>query len=281
MKKILALIISILIINTMPVFAKTDRTSAEYLKNKKHFALMNPIAESTAQRILKKALKKEVGDGDYKVKFSAFTLSSLRKGIFKSIEIQGKDLEIEEIPVQYIKVKTLTDYNWIDITEKPVKIKSDMIFGYEMELTEKSINKALEKKDYQKVLENLNKKAYPLFTMHDVRVRIRHNKVHIIMDYSLPLSSSKKKKSFMVSTNFKVDNGKIKATNIGIDNAYGNLPLDKVTNLINLINPLSFTLAELNENNCKGQVENVKIDDNIIQINGKIFIEKKIKESEL
>ena len=155
MKKILALIISILIINTMPVFAKTDRTSAEYLKNKKHFALMNPIAESTAQRILKKALKKEVGDGDYKVKFSAYTLSSLRKGIFKSIEIQGKDLEIEEIPVQYIKVKTLTDYNWIDITEKPVKIKSDMIFGYEMELTEKSINKALEKKDYQKVLENL------------------------------------------------------------------------------------------------------------------------------
>ena len=279
MKKFL-LITLIFVLNLLPVIAKTDRMSAEYLKNKRHFAIMNPIAESTAQKIIKKALRKEVGEGDYKVKFSAYTLSSLRKGIFKSIEIQGKDLEIEDIPVPSINVKTQTDYNWIDITEKPAKIKSDMIFNYDMELTEKSINKALQQKDYQKTLDNLNKKAYPLFTMHDVRVKIRHNKVHIIMDYSLPLATNKKKKTFVVSTNFKVENGKIKASNIGFDNSYGNLPLDKVANLINLINPLSFTLDQLKENNCKALVENVKIDDNIIQVNGKIFIEK-IKESRL
>ena len=111
--------------------------------------------------------------------------------------------------------------------------------------------------------------------MHDVRVKIRHNKIHIIMSYSLPLASSNKKKTFMVSSNFQVDNGKIKASNIGIDNAYGNLPIDKVANLVNLINPLSFTLAQISDSDCKGQVENIKIDDNIIQINGKIFIVKK------
>ena len=96
MKKFL-LITLIFVLNLLPVIAKTDRMSAEYLKNKRHFAIMNPIAESTAQKIIKKALRKEVGEGDYKVKFSAYTLSSLRKGIFKSIEIQGKDLEIELI----------------------------------------------------------------------------------------------------------------------------------------------------------------------------------------
>ena len=51
----------------------------------------------------------------------------------------------------------------------------------------------------------------------------------------------------MVSSNFKVDNGKIKATDIGFDNSYGKLPLEKVTNLVNLIDPLSFTLGELCE----------------------------------
>ena len=81
------------------------------------------------------------------------------------------------------------------------------------------------------------------------------------MSYSLPLTSNNKKKTFMVSSNFQVDNGKIKASNIGIDNAYGNLPIDKVANLINLINPLSFTLAQINDSDCKGQVENIKIDD--------------------
>ena len=274
MKKIL-LIILLFVLNFLPVFARADRMSAEYLRSKKHFSIMNPVAESAAQKIIKKALKKEVGNGDYKVKFSAYTLSSLRKGIFKSIQILGRDLDVENIPVPYIKVRTITDYNWIDITEKPPKIKSDMIFAYEMELTEKSINKALEHKNYQKILENLNKKAYPLFTMHNVRVKIRHNKLLVIMEYSLPLASVKKKKSFMVSTSFKVDEGKIIATDIGIDNVYGNLPLEKVTNLINLVNPLSFTMDQLNENNCKAKIENVKIIDDIILVNGKIFIEKR------
>lgn len=259
----------------LSVSAKTDKDSVEYLKNKKHFSIVNPFIEGVVQKVIKKTLKKEIGEGSYRIKFDGYTFSSMKKGIFKNLEIIGKNLTIEEIPIPYLKLKTLTDYNWIDFNEEPIKIKSDIVFAYEIEITEKSINQALKQDNYQKTLEKLNKRAYPLFTMHDVRVRIKHNKVHIIMDYSLPLASNKKRKTFMVSTNFQVDNGKIKASNIGIDNSYGNLPIDKVTNLVNLIDPLSFTLAQLNENNCKGQVENVKIEDNIIQINGKIFIVKK------
>ena len=78
----------------------------------------------------------------------------------------------------------------------------------------------------------------------------------------------------MVSTDFKVESGKIKANNVLIDRAYGNLPLDKVINLINLLDPLSFTLDILKEDHCKGQVESVKIEDNKIQIDGKMFIIK-------
>ena len=273
MKKfILLLIISITII--MPIQAKTDKTSETYLKNKKHLAIMNPIAESFAQKIIKKSLKKEIGEGKYQVKFEGYTLSSMKKGIFKNLKIIGKNLNIKNIPIKSLELRSTTDYNWIDFNENPIKIKSDIAFNYYIELTEKSINEALKQKDYQKTLDNLNKRAYPLFTMHDVRIRIKHDKAHIIMEYSLPLASNKKKKTFMVSSKFKVENGKIKASNIGIDNAYGNLPIDKVTNLVNLIDPLSFTLTQLNNSNCKGQIENVKIEDNIIQINGKIFIEK-------
>lgn len=273
MKKFLALVLLILM-NVTSVIAKTDRTSAEYLRNKKHLAIMNPIAESTVQKIIKKVLKKEVGKGDYNVKFTGYTLSSMKKGIFKTIEIESENLTIEEIPIPYVKVKTVTDYNWIDITQKPPIVKTDMIFDYNIELTEKSINSALKQKNYEKKLENLNKKAYPLFEMHDVRVKIRHNKILIIMDYSLPLASNKQIKTFMVSTNFKVENGKIIASNIGLDNAYAKLPLEKVVNLINLINPLSFTLSQINDTHCKGQVESVNIENNIVRVDGKIFVLK-------
>lgn len=272
MKKLL----TFLLINsflTMPAIAKADKTSAEYLKNKKHFAIMNPLAEKIAENAIKKTLKKKIGEGNYKVLFEIYTIESLKKGIFKNLEITGKDLIIEEIPVPYLNLKNITDYHWIDLESDPVKLKSDVTFAYNLELSEKSINTALKQKDYEKTLKKVNNIAYPLFTLHDVRVKIKHNKLHIIMDFSLPLSSSSKKRSFMVSSNFKVDNGKIKTSNIGFDNSYGNLPIDKVTNLINLVNPLTFTLAQINDDNCKGKIENVKIEDNIVKINGKIFVE--------
>ena len=44
------------------------------------------------------------------------------------------------------------------------------------------------------------------------------------------------------------------------------------SNLINLLDPLSFTLSILDKKKCNAKVENVKIVDNIIQINGKIFV---------
>ena len=273
MKKIvLSLLINILIF--LPVFANTDKTSEEYLKNKKHFAIINPISNRIIQKIIKKSLINEIGKGSYKVHFDSYTLGSLKKGIFKNLEINGKHLTIKDIPVNSLTLKTTTDYNWIDFSHKPISIKSDIAFDYELELTEDSLNKALEKKDYKKTLEKINKKAYPLFTMHNVKIRIKNENTYIIMDYSLPLSTHSKTKTFMVSAKFKAENGKIKASNVQIDNAYGNLPLDKVTNLINLLDPLSFTLDILKKDNCKGKIENVKMKDNIIQIGGKMYITK-------
>lgn len=271
MKKFLILLLITFLV--LPAFSKTDKTSAEYLKNRKHFSVMNPFVESIAQKVIKKSLQKNIGKGNYKVKFDGYTLFSMKRGIFKNLEITGRDLDVEGIPVPYLSLKTVTDYNWIDISQEPVKIKSDMEFAYEMELTEKSISEALKHEDYKKILTKINKRAYPLFVLHDVRIRIRHDKVHIIMDYSLPLSSHNKRKTFMVSSNFVVDNGKIKASNIGIDNAYGNLPLDKVTNLVNLLDPLSFALDIMKDEKCTGKVENVKIENNIFKINGRMYIE--------
>lgn len=269
-KKILTLVITGMLLIS-PVFAKTDKTSQDYLQNKKHFAIMNPIAESIAEKVIKKSLKKETG-ANFKVKFEGYTLSSMKKGIFKNLEITGKNVDVDGIEVPYIKLKTLSDYNWVDYTQNPIAFKSDMTYAYEMELSEKTINDALKSKGYRSTIQKVNKRAYPLFTVNDVRVRIRNNKVHVIMEYNFPIMPAKQNKTFMASTGFHVVNGKITANNVGIDSAYGNLPIDKVTNLINLLDPLSFTLSLLDSKKCNAKIENVNIVDNIIKINGKIFV---------
>lgn len=272
MKKFVVFILVYLII-LLPIYAKVDKNSPDYLKNKKHMAIMNPLVENIAEKAIKKTLKKKIGPGKYKVKFDGYTLSSMKKGIFKNLEITGKNIEIEEIPIPYLSLKSISNYNWVDINSESVEIKSDMVFDYSMELDEKSINEALKTEKFDKKLQKINKLAYPLFTLQDVKTRLRHDRLYVIMEYNLPLASSKKNKLFMVSTSFRVENGKIRAENINIDKSYGSLPLDKVTNLINLIDPLTYTIELIKDKKCNGKIESVKFEDNNIKINGKIYLE--------
>ena len=270
MYKVVVLTLSLLL-TLAPALAKTDRASEAYLKNKHHFAIMNPLAENIIQKEIKKSLHKKTG-ANFKVDFDAYTLSSLKQGVFKNLELESENINIEGISVPYLHLKSLSDYNRLDYTQKPIKIKSDMTYFYELNLTEDSINSALKHSKYEKNIQKVNHKAYPLFTLYDVRVKILKNRIYIIMDYNFPLAPRNKNKTFVASSGLKVENGKICANNVGIDNIYGNLSLDKVTNLINLLDPLSFTLSMLNTNDCKTKIENINIDDNIIKINGKIFI---------
>ena len=270
MKKFITLLFATSLLIT-PVIAKTDKMSQDYLQNKKHFAIMNPIAENIAERVIRSALKKETG-AKFKVKFEGYTLSSMKKGVFKDLQITGKDVSVDGIEVPYIKLNTLTDYNWVDYTQDPIVFKSDMTFAYEMELSEKTINDALKNKEYKKIIQNVNKRAYPLFTVNNVRVKVKNSKIHLMIEYNFPIMAAKQNKTFVVSTGFHVANGKIQAKNVGIDSVYGNLPIDKVTNLINLLNPLSFTLSLLDSKQCNAKIENVNIVDNVVKIDGKIFV---------
>lgn len=272
LKKVLIIAITGIILAS-PAFAKADKCSKEYLQEKKHFAIMNPIAEGFAERAIKKTLKKET-DKNFKVKFDGYTLSSMKQGVFKNLEMSGEDFKIDDIDVVYLKVKTLTDYNYIDYKQKPIVMKSDMVYAYEIHLNESSINTALDKKDYKKVLHKVNNIAYPMFLINDVRVRIKNNRAHIIVDYNFPLAKTKKDRTFAMSSKFKVDKttNKIVADDVSVASAYGSLQTSKVANLINLLDPLSFTLKLVDKKKCNGRIENVKIVDDIVQISGKIFV---------
>ena len=130
MKRFLtALTIVLLSLNT--AFAGVDRLSQEYLQSTNHFSPTKHFAECFVQRAIKKALKKETG-ANFDVNFEGYTTSSIKRGIFKNLEITGKDVKIENIDVPYIHFKSLTDYNYIDYTKSPMEYKSDMTFAFDV-----------------------------------------------------------------------------------------------------------------------------------------------------
>ena len=269
MKKILLLLI-IVGLSCGATFA-TDKYSEDYLKNNKHFAIMNPIAEGVVEHTIKSALKKETG-ANFKVKFSGYTLASMKKGIFKELELTGKDVNVDDITIPYVHLKSLSDYNYIDYTKDPIVFKSDMTYAYDMRLSEDSLNKALEHGNYKAVINNINNLAYPMFQVKSVKTKILGNKFYILTYYNFPIAPSPKDKVFAASSDFEVKNGKIRAINVKLDSAYGKVSLSKVANMLNLLNPLEFTMLLLESKECKANIENVKIVDNNVQVNGKIFI---------
>ena len=256
---------------TLNVYSATDRFSEEYLKNNNHFSPMNGFAENLVERSLKKALKKETG-AKFDVKFSGYTLASMKKGIFKSLELTGIDVEDNGIVLPYVHLKSISDYNYIDYKKKPMEFKSDMIFQYDIELSEESINKALEEGDYKKIIKSVNIISGPLFEAKGVRTKIVNSKMYIIMDYNFPIIKSSKDKMFIMTSDFMVADGKIRAKNVHIDSSYGRISLNKVTNLINLLNPLEFTLDMLENKQCQGKIENINIVDNRVKVSGKIYV---------
>lgn len=270
MKKIFIFLI-LMLFATTSVYAKTDKTSAEYLQNKKHFSILNPFVEATVEKIIKKSLKKSTGE-NFKVKFDGYTLHSMKKGIFKNLELQGKDFQINDIDVKYLKLKSLTNYNKIDYNKKPIAIETDMVYAYEIHLTEQSINQALNSKEYKKSLEKINNKVYPLFSLYETYVQIKNNKLRITMEYNFPIAPSRKNKKVTITTGVKLERNKISADDILIDSNYNAVPAEQVAKLINLLDPLTFTLDLMNTTKCNARTENVKIIDNIIQINGKIYV---------
>lgn len=270
MKKIFSFFLIALM--TVNIAFGVDKYSVEYLQGKNHFSLTKGLAESAVKRALKKALKKETG-ANFDVKFEGYTLSSIKRGVFKSLEISGKDINVEGIKVPYVSLKSLDDYNYIDYTKNPIEFKCDMTYAYDLLLDDEAINSALKNSNYNKTLAKVNKISSPLFIVKGVRTKITDNNLYIITDYNLPLSVTKDR-SFVAQSDFEVINGKIKAKNVRIDTAYGNLGLNKVANLINYLNPLEFTVDVLESGKQKTIIENVNIVDNKVKVSGKIYVKQ-------
>jgi hypothetical protein len=269
MKKFLSFLI-VIFVSAGAVFAGVDKLSQEYLQSTNHFTITKPLAEIVVQKAIRKALKKETG-AKFDVKFEGYTTSSIKRGIFKNLELTGKDVTIEEVTVPYIHLKSLTDYNYIDYTKSPMVFKSDMTYAFDILLDDEAINTALKDSDYNKVLSKVNKIAKPFFVIKGVKIKIVDDKMYIITEYNLPLAVTKDR-TFIAQSDFQVVNGKIKAKNVSIDTSYGNLGLNKVANLINYLNPLEFTLDLIDGNKYKGNIENINIVDNKVKVDGKIYV---------
>ena len=84
----------------------------------------------------------------------------------------------------------------------------------------------------------------------------------------------RKTKELVISADLNVENGQIVLANTSFLNNNTALDVEKLSKLFNYINPLDFSAKILDNKEAKVSVENVKITDGKINIDGKMTILK-------
>ena len=84
---------------------------------------MTLLTQAVANSIVKSELKKSTGANGFKVKMKSFSAKDLVDGRFKSLNINGKNLNFDGVYVSEFNANTVCNFNYIKATKKMYILK--------------------------------------------------------------------------------------------------------------------------------------------------------------
>lgn len=233
------------------------------------------LSEKIGEKLVKKAIKKNIVSGDIKADLDAYSVRDLKAGRFKSLEVSGKNVDIQGIYVSSFNAKTLCNFNYIANDKRGNYIvKEDIPVSFNAVVTEEDLNKTMNSSDYKRMIDDINSIGgnFNIFQITSTNIKLKNNKMYYVLKYSMPFV--RKTKELVISADLSVENGQIVLANTTFLNNSMSLDVDKLSKLINYINPLDFSAKILENKDAKFNIENVKISDGKIVVDGSMTILK-------
>ena len=233
------------------------------------------LSEKIGEKLVKKAIKKNITSGDIKVDLDAYSVRDLKAGRFKSLEINGKNVDIQGVYISSFNAKTLCNFNYIANDKKGNYIvKEDIPASFNAIITEEDLNKTMLSSDYKRMIDDINSIGGNLniFQITSTNIKLKNDKMYYVLKYSMPFV--RKTKELVITANLKVENGQIELANTSFLNNSMALDVDKLAKLINYINPLDFSAKILENKDAKFNIETVNISNGKITIDGNMTILK-------
>jgi len=233
------------------------------------------LSEKIGEKLVKKAIKKNITSGDIKVNLDAYSVRDLKAGRFKSLEINGKNVDIQGVYISSFNAKTLCNFNYIANDKRGNYIvKEDIPASFNAIITEEDLNKTMLSSDYKRMIDDINSIGGNLniFQITSTNIKLKNGKMYYVLKYSMPFV--RKTKELVITANLKVENGQIELANTSFLNNSMALDVDKLSKLINYINPLDFSAKILENKDAKFNIETVNISNGKITIDGNMTILK-------
>ena len=237
-----------------------------------HITGNNFLAEKIAQSVIRKNIKKTV-DGDINVKIKSYSARDMRAGRFKSFEVNGKNVQVEGVSISKFSLKTICDFNYIHIDKDwNMTVMDDVPMQFDIVITQDDLNKTMASQDYMRMLSDVNKLGGGIFSIESTNLKIKHNKIYYVMKIAVPFV--RKTQDVVICTGLKVTDGEIEFADAKILNKEYALNVDKITKILNYVNPLDFSVKILENKDAKLTIKNVSIEDNKISADGILLLLK-------
>ena len=236
---------------------------------------VNFLAERIGNALIKKAILKD-SKGKYKVNLQSYNTTALKRGEFKSLEINGTDTVTDGIYVSKVKLKTICDYNYIEINNKENVAIFQQPFGmaYALQLTEEDLNKTMQSAAYKEMIRKINGigNSYKLFNISSTSVKINNNKLYYTFNAKIPLL--KMNQDITIETDIRARAGQIVLNDAKLVSNNFKIDMSKLERILNYLNPLEFAMGIFDGQDAKTKIEEITIKDNMVNLTGIMAIEE-------
>lgn len=235
----------------------------------------NFISSKAVEFAIQNIIKKQLG-AKTTVKIYPYSFGSLLQGKFKKMTINSKALAFSGIHISSFDAETICNYNQIGIKGNNLLFKENFVMKFLGKIDNKDLEKTTNSPTYSNLMKSLKISVLgqDVFKINYIKPKIENNKLYMDINAESMILWGEEKKSYLVSSDLSVENGKIMYSNMSIENATKHDNIQALLSLINLANPFNFSI-KLSENSFGYTfIKDVIIENNEIKINGVLFIPK-------
>ena len=235
----------------------------------------NFLTKQLIENLLKNTLKKELNT-DFDVNLKPFDNNNLLNGKFQSLSVFGQNASKNGLFFSTISAQTVCGFNHIKYENETLYFVENMVVKFSARMNEDDLNKIINSNEYVNYIKNMKIKANSnvLAEISQIETKIENNKINLKINILIPFVFGTLPQSIDITTGLNIENGKIVLDNIKSQNQLIAFLLQNSDAFISKINPFVFKVQTKDKYDIMLNVENVKIDNNEIFINGTLVVPK-------
>ncbi|MCM1009783.1 MAG: LmeA family phospholipid-binding protein [Fusobacterium sp.] len=232
----------------------------------------NFIHTTILEHYLEKQISEHLG-GKFDIKIDSFSTPDLKEGKFRSVKATGENIVIDKVSVSKATINSICTFNQIEKAENhQYRFVTDFPADLTVELTAADLNKITQTTDYKKMLREINGSLMGFLKIDGITFDIKNNKLWYNLTFSTPFSP--KKQSVKVGTGLSLKNNDISVENLETSGKSAILKILSMSDALNYVNPLDFSVKILENSRINADVKEVSINEDRIILKAFINIRK-------